>query len=333
MKVASSTLTARRAWLLGAATCALVPTGLLAQAVEPYPSRPITLVVPFPAGGTTDMLARVLAVRLSDALAVPVVVSNRQGAGGNIGAAAVAKAAPDGYTLLMGSIGTQAINQSLYAKMPYDAVRDFSAISRVANVPNVLVVHPAVPATTVPELIALAKRQPDALTYGSAGNGSSIHLSAELFKSMAKLQMRHVPYSGSAPAMNALLGGQVSMMFDNLPSALPQIKAGRLRAIAVTSEQRAAALPDVPTIAQAGMPGYAATSWFGLLAPARTPPEIIARVNREVTRILESPATRAQIVEMGADPHPEPAAQFEAFITRETTKWAAVVKGSGARMD
>jgi tripartite-type tricarboxylate transporter receptor subunit TctC len=244
--------------------------------------------VPFPAGGTTDILARAAAQKLSEAWGQQVIVDNRPGAGGNIGAELVAKAAPDGYTLLMGTVGTHAINSSLYAKMPYDHVKDFAPVILVAGVPNVLVVNPDLPIKTVAELIAYAKANPGKLNFASSGSGTSIHLSGELFKVMAGVQMTHVPYKGSAPALTDLIGGQVQLMFDNLPSSLPQIKGGKLRAVAVTSATRAAALPDVPTVAESGLPGFEASSWFGILAPAGTSKEIIAKINAEMGGVARS---------------------------------------------
>jgi tripartite-type tricarboxylate transporter receptor subunit TctC len=250
---------------------ALVAVVAACASAQTYPTRPIRLVVPFPAGGTTDILAREVGDRLSRSFGQSVVVDNRPGAGGNIGSDLVAKSAPDGYTLLMGTVGTHAINPSLYTRMPYDHVKDFVPIILVAGVPNVLEVTPSLPVNSVADLIKLAKEKPGQLNFASSGNGTSIHLSGELFKTMAGVDMTHVPYKGSAPALTDLMGGQVQLMFDNLPSSLQQIKAGKLRAIAVTSAQRAPALPNVPTIAESGLPGFEASSWFGLLAPAGTP--------------------------------------------------------------
>src|SRR5438552_13835540 len=257
-----------------AALAALRTVCVSGASAQTYPTRPIRLVVPFPAGGTTDILAREVGQRLSMTLGQPVVIDNRPGAAGNIGADLVAKSAPDGYTLLMGTVGTHAINASLYAKMPYDHVKDFAPIILVAGVPNVLVVNPSLPVNSVQELIAYAKANPGKLNFASSGPGTSIHLSGELFKVMAGVQMTHVPYKGSAPALQDLLGGQVQLMFDNLPPSLPHIKAGKLRALAVTSVARSPALPDVPTIAESGLPGFEASSWFGILVPAGTPSAI-----------------------------------------------------------
>ncbi len=309
-----------------------VAGGALAQAPA-YPSKPIRLVVPFPPGGATDILAREVAQKLTEAWGQSVVVDNRPGAGGNIGAELVARAAPDGYTLLMGTVGTHAINASLYAKLPYDHVKDFAPVILVAGVPNVLVVNPALPVNTVAELIAYAKANPGKLNFASSGNGTSIHLSGELFKVMAGVQMTHVPYKGSAPAVADLISGQVQLMFDNLPPSLPQIKAGKLRALAVTSATRAPALPDVPTIAEAGLPGFEASSWFGVLAPAGTPPAIVARLNAEIAKWLASPEAREKLSKQGANAAGGSPEDFAKHIAAETTKWAKVVKDSGAKVD
>jgi len=297
-----------------------------------YPTRPVRLVVPFPAGGTTDIIARATAQKLSEAWGQQVIVDNRPGAAGNIGSELVAKAAPDGYTLLMGTVGTHAINPSLYAKMPYDHVKEFAPVILVAGVPNVLVVNPDLPIKSVPELIAYAKANPGKLNFASSGSGTSIHLSGELFKAMTGVQMTHVPYKGSAPALTDLIGGQVQLMFDNLPSSLAFIKAGKLRALAVTSASRAPALPDVPTVADT-VPGFEASSWFGVLAPAGTPPEIIARINGEVTKWLATPEAKEKLTAQGANVAGGTPQDFAKHIQAETAKWAKVVKESGAKVD
>jgi tripartite-type tricarboxylate transporter receptor subunit TctC len=315
------------------ASVAIAAVAALAHAQSPYPSKPIRLVVPFPAGGTTDILARAVAQRLTETMGQPVVVDNRPGAGGNIGAELVAKSAPDGYTLLMGTVGTHAINASLYAKMPYDHVRDFAPVILVAGVPNVLVVHPALPVNSVQELIAYGKANPGKLNFASSGNGTSIHLSAELFKTMTGVQMAHVPYKGSAPALVDLAGGQVQLMFDNLPSALALIKGGKLKALAVTSAQRSTALPDVPTVAESGLPGFEASSWFGLLAPAGTPKDIITKLNGEVAKWLATPEAKEKLAAQGAIPFGLPPDEFARHIAAETVKWQKVVKDSGAKID
>jgi tripartite-type tricarboxylate transporter receptor subunit TctC len=300
---------------------------------DPYPARPLRIVVPFPAGGTTDILARAVAQKLTDSWGQAVVVDNRPGAGGNIGSELVARSTADGYTLLMGTVGTHAINVSLYPKLPFDPVKDFVPIILVAGVPNVLEVNPGVPANSMAELVAYAKANPGKLNFASSGNGTSIHLSGELFKSMTGVSMTHVPYKGSAPAISDLLGGQVQLMFDNLPSSLAQIKAGKLRALAVTSATRSAALPDVPTIAESGLPGFEASSWFGLLAPAGTPSPIVAKLNGEVAKWLATPEAREKMLASGANAAGGTPDDFARHIAAETTKWAKVVKDSGARID
>jgi tripartite-type tricarboxylate transporter receptor subunit TctC len=316
-------------WTLGA-MFACIALGAFAQS---YPNRPIRLVVPFPAAGTTDILARAAAQKLTESLGQAVVVDNRPGAGGNIGSDLVAKSAPDGYTLLMGTVGTHAINPSLYSKMPYDHVKDFVPVVLVAGVPNVLVVNPALPVNSVADLIKLAKDKPGTINFASSGSGTSIHLSGELFKTMAGVDMTHVPYKGSSPALTDLIGGQVQVMFDNLPSALPQIKGGKLRAIAVTSLKRAPALPDIPTISESGLPGFEASSWFGVLAPAGTPAPIVARINAEVNKWLQSADAREKLISQGAEAAGGSPEQFAAHIRAESDKWAKVVKASGAKVD
>ena len=317
--------------LIGAAAFGVAATPAIAA--DKYPNKPVTIIVPFSAGGTTDILARIVGVKLGETLGETVIIDNRPGAGGNIGAALVAKAKPDGYTLLMGTVGTHAINQTLYPKLNFDPIKDFAPLTRVANLPNLLVVHPSVPAKNVQELIAYAKANPGKLNFGSSGNGSSIHLSGELFKNMTGIDMQHVPYKGSAPAVTDLLGGQISMMFDNMPSAIQHVKSGKLRPLAVTTAKRSPALPNVPTIAESGVKGYEATSWFGLLAPAGTPPAIINRLNADLVKILAMPDVKKQMAEQGAEAYSETPAAFAGFIKSETAKWAKVVKASGAVVD
>ena len=321
----------RRSFALAAAVLSLAPFAALAQA--DFPAKPITIVVPFSAGGTTDILARVVGQYMSRDLGQPVVVDNRAGAGGNIGGQAAARSPADGYTLFMGTVGTHAINQSLYKKMPFDPIKDFAPLSRVAMVPNLLVANPSQPFKNVKEMIAYAKAHPGKINFGSSGNGSSIHLSGELFKQMAGVDMQHVPYRGSAPAVSDLLGGQISVMFDNMPSAIPHVKGGKLRALAVTTAKRSPALPDVPTIAEAGVPGYEATSWFGLLAPAGTPAPVVAKLNASILKALADPEVKKKLAEQGAEPFGEKPEQFAAFIQSETLKWGKVVKESGASLD
>jgi tripartite-type tricarboxylate transporter receptor subunit TctC len=316
--------------ILAIVLAALAPSLAFAQAA--YPSKPVRLVVPFPAGGTTDILARAAAQKLSEAWGQQVIVDNRPGAAGNIGAELVARSVPDGYTLLMGTVGTHAINPSLYAKMPYDHVKDFAPVILVAGVPNVLVVNPGLPVNSVAELIAYAKANPGKLNFASSGSGTSIHLSGELFKTMTGVQMTHVPYRGSAPALTDLMGGQVQLMFDNLPSSLAFIKAGRLRALGVTSAGRAAALPDTPPVADT-VPGFEASSWFGILAPAGTPRDVVTKVNAETAKWLASPDAKERLAAQGANAAGGSPDDFAKHIQPETANWAKVVKESGAKVD
>ncbi|HQR11812.1 MAG TPA: tripartite tricarboxylate transporter substrate binding protein [Casimicrobiaceae bacterium] len=334
MKSCSTSRAARAAIALLSLAAAAVSLPLSPSALaQPFPSKPLRIVVPFPAGGTTDVLARAVAQKLTETLGQPVVVDNRPGAGGNIGAELVAKSPPDGYTLLMGTVGTHAINPGLYPKMPYDHVRDFAPVILVAGVPNVLVVNPSLPVNSVQELIVYSKANPGKLNFASSGNGTSIHLSAELFKTMAGVQIMHVPYKGSAPALQDLVGGQVQLMFDNLPSSLALIKGGKLKALAVTSSARAAALPDVPTLAESGLPGFEASSWFGLLAPAGTPQPAIATLNAEVAKWLATPEAREKLLAQGAIAAGGTPEDFTRHIAAETAKWQKVVKESGAKVD
>ena len=305
-------------------------TSALAQA---YPTKPVTIIVPFAAGGTTDILARIIGQALTAELGQSVVVDNRAGAGGNIGGQAAAKAAPDGHTLFMGTVGTHAINASLYKKMPFDPVKDFAPLTRVANVPNLLVANPAQPYKSVKDLIAYAKANPGKVNFGSSGNGSSIHLSGELFKSLAKVDMQHVPYKGSAPAVTDLLGNQIGIMFDNMPSAIQHVRSGKLVPIAVTTAKRSPELPNVPAIAEAGVPGYEATSWFGMFAPAGTPAPVLAKLNAAIVKLLAQPDVKKKINEQGAEVYSETPEQFAAFIQAESVKWGKVVKESGASLD
>jgi tripartite-type tricarboxylate transporter receptor subunit TctC len=305
-----------------------------------WPNRAVRIVVPFAAGGTTDILARALAPELQRAFGQPFVVDNKPGAGGNNGAAEVAKAAGDGYTLLMGTVGTHAINPSLYPKMPYDHVKDFVPVSLVAGVPNVLVVNPAwaqrFNVNTVPDFIKALKAQPGRVNMASSGNGTSIHLAGELFKTMTGTFMVHLPYRGSGPALIDLMGGNVDVMFDNLPSSMPHIKAGKLKALAVTSAARSGALPELPTVEEAGgapLLGYEASSWFGLLAPAGTPADIVSRVQQETAKALATAAMKERLLSQGANPSGNTPAEFTRLIAAETAKWARVVKASGAKVD
>ena len=301
------------------------------QAHAAYPDKPIRLVVPYTPGGVTDLLARAVAKALSERVQQAVIVDTRAGAGGNIGAGVVAKSPADGYTLLMGSAATQAINASLYKRLPYDHIKDFAPITLVAEVPNILVVNPLIPARNVSELIAYGKANPDKLSFGSSGTGGTIHLSGELFKSMAGVKMLHVPYKGSAPAVSDLLAGQINLMFDS--SVAPYVKSGKLRALAVTSAKRSPVLPDVPTMAEAGLPGYEATAWFGILAPAGTPPSIVDKLNKNLVAILRDAEMRKWMQSQGADAIGDTPSEFAAYIKTETAKWACVVKEAGVSAD
>ncbi len=301
-------------------------------AAQEWPVKPVRIVVPFAAGGTTDITARLVAEQLTLVLKQPFVVDNRAGAGGNIGATEVARAAHDGYTFLMGTPGTQAINQFLYLKMPYDTAKDLVPVSFVVRVPNVLMVHPGVGVKTIAELIKKAKAQPGGMSYGTPGNGSTGHLSTELFKSRAGIFVTHIPYRGSGPMLLDLIAGQIEMAIDNLPSAIPHIRSGKLIALGVTSEQRNGQLPEVPTIASV-LPGYAAESWFVLVAPAGTPAAIINRMSAEVDRILKRPEVIERFKGLGAEPVGGTPDQLAQFIAAETKKWQQVVKVSGAKVD
>ena len=309
-----------------------------AWAQSAWPSKPVKIVVPFAPGGTTDILARAVAPELAKAFGQPFVVENRGGAGGNIGAEQVAKAPADGYTLLMGTVGTHGINKSLYTKLAYDPQKDFAPITLVAGVPNVMVMNTErarqLGINSVPDFIQYARGQTAGFNMASSGNGTSIHLAGELFKSMTGVSMTHIPYTGSAPALLGLVSGQVDVMFDNLPSAMALIKSGKLKAFAVTSAQRSAAMPELPTLEDAGqLKGFEASSWFGLLAPAGTPPEVLSRLQQETAKALNSPDIKEKLLAQGAIPSGNTPQQFAALIDAEIKKWAAVVKASGARVD
>jgi len=300
---------------------------------QAFPSKPARIVIPFPPGGPLDAVGRALADKLTQAWGQTVVVDNKPGAGGNIGADFVAKSPPDGYTVVMGALSTHAVNPSLYPKMPYDAVKDFAPITLVAVTPNVLVVNPSLPVNSVRELIAYAKANPGKLSFGSGSNGSAGHLAGELFKADTGTDMVHIPFKGGAPALQALLAGDTQLMFDNLANATAQVKAGKLKALAVTTAKRSALAPDLPTMAEAGVPGFDIATWFGLMAPAGTPPDIVAKWNADVTRILNSPDMRERLAAQGAEAAPDTPAEFSAFIAAELKKYARIVKVSGAKVD
>jgi tripartite-type tricarboxylate transporter receptor subunit TctC len=300
---------------------------------QAYPAKPIKLVIPFPPGGPLDLAGRAIGQKLQEAWGQPVVVENRPGAGGNIGADAVAKAAPDGYTLVMGALSTHAVNPHLFAKMPYDALKDFAPVTLVAITPNVLVVNAAVPANTVGELVALARASPGKLSFASGSNGSAGHLAGELFKTLSGIDIVHVPYKGGAPALQDLLGGQVQFMFDNLANSMAQMKAGKLKAFAVTTSKRSALAPELPTMAEAGVTGFDISTWYGILAPAGTPPEVVRKLNGEIVNILGSEDMREKLRAQGAEPAPTSPEQFATFIRAEWSRYAKIVKDSGARVD
>jgi len=317
-------------WMLGAAF-ALLAAGV--AGAQSWPAKPIRWIVPFAPGGTTDILARTISDKLTIALGKPVIVENNPGAGGGVGAVQTAKAAPDGYTIMGGTISTHAINASLYKTLPYDPVKDFTPITLIARVPNLLVVNPDVPAKNVKELIALMKADPSKYTFASSGNGTSQHLSGELFKSMAGVDMQHIPYKGSPAALQDVVSGQVTMTFDNITTAWPLAKAGKLRALAVTTAKRSPIAPDVPTLAEAGLAGYEIGSWQGVFAPAGTPVDVVKRLNTEIVKIINMPDVREKLVGLGAEPVGNTPDEFAALVKGEVVKWAAVVKQSGARVD
>jgi tripartite-type tricarboxylate transporter receptor subunit TctC len=296
-----------------------------------YPAKPIHLIIPYPPGGATDIIGRALAQKLGDALGQPVVVDNRAGAGAGIGSDFVAKAAPDGYTLLIGTTGSHTINPAIYSKLPYDPVRDFAPVTLLATYCNVLVVAPDLPVQNLKQLIELAKAKPGTVTFGSAGNGSSNHLSGELLASMAGVRMQHVPYKGSAPALIDVMAGQTNFMFDILSTSLPQIKAGKVRALAWTGPTRSPLIPEVPTVAESGLPGYEVVGWFGLFAPAGTPRDIVNRLNAETAKILKLPELKEKLI--GYDTASSTPEQFAAIIKADIATWAKVVKDSGAHVD
>jgi tripartite-type tricarboxylate transporter receptor subunit TctC len=305
----------------------------LAAAQQNYPTKPIRFIVTFPPGGSSDLIARALAPVLSERLRQQVLVENRPGAGGNIGMEVVAKAAPDGYTMGLGAAGALSANVSLYPKMPYDPVKDFAPVSNVAFVPFFLIANPSLPANNLQELVALASAKPGELMLGYGGNGTAMHLSGELFKLMAKIQLVNVPYKGSGPAAVDTMGGQLPLAMVDVASAITQVKAGRLKALAVTTAKRISAAPDVPTFAEAGLPGYEATGWFGVVMPAGTPPNIVGRMNAELVAALKRQEIRERVIAAGAEPSPSTPEEFGALIRSEIIKWAEVVKASGAKLD
>ncbi len=316
---------------LAALVLALAAAGAAAQ---PYPAKPIRVVVPNPAGGFYDLIARTVGQKVGESVGQPMVVENRVGAGGSVGTEFTARAAPDSYTVMVGGIGPHGIAPSLYAKLPYDPVKDFAPIILVAMTPNILVVHPSSPFQSVQDIVAAARKTPGGVSYASNGNGTSQHLSAEMFATTMGLKFNHVPFKGSAPAITAMLGGQVDFAFAVAPDALAHVKAGKLRALAVTGAKRAAPLPEVPTMAEAGVPGYEATAWFGYLAPAGTPREAIDRLNAEIAKALESPDVRDRLAPGGLSELPGGTPErFGELVKSEIAKWSRVVKESGAKID
>ena len=312
---------------------ALVLTAPVLHAADTYPVRPVRFVVPYPPGGTTDIVARIVGAKLGESLGHQVVIDNRPGAGGNIGTDIVAKAVPDGHTLVVSAVSTLAIGASLYTKLPYDVLRDLAPVALIGAVPNVLVVNLTVPAKSVRELIALAKAQPGKLNFASAGTGTTVHFAGELFKMLADVNIAHVPYRGAAPAMVDLIGGQVHIMFDFLSSALPHIKAGRIRALAVTGPKRTTSMPQLPTIAESGVPEYDVLGYFGILAPAKTPPAIVRRLNGEVVRIAGMPDVQQRFAVEGVESSNATPQEFARYLATEVKKWAKVVKVSGVKVD
>jgi tripartite-type tricarboxylate transporter receptor subunit TctC len=321
----------RRNFLAAAAALIVVSTATAGLA-QSYPSKPVRVVVPYPPGGSTDIVARVIGEQLSQSMGQRFVVDNRPGAGGNIGMQLAAGAEPDGYTVVVGTTA-HAINMTLFKDLPYDTVKDFEPIALLTEVPLILVVNPAVEAQSVADLIALAKERPGTLNVASSGNGQSTHLAAEMFNAMAGIKLTHVPYKGSAPAITDVMAGHVQLMFDTVMSALPHVQAGKLRALAVSSAERAPVAPDVPTIAEAALPGYEAIAWNGLFAPAGTPRAIIDQLNAEVVRALQSEKVKEQLASLGATARPTTPSDFSTYVRDEVAKWAKVVKESGATVE
>jgi len=312
---------------------AVVALGVAHDAgAQAYPSKPVRIVVPYPPGGTTDILTRLIGQKLTETWGQQVIIDNRAGAGGNIGAEAVVRSAADGYTLLSAST-VHTVNPSLYRKLGYDPLKDFTAITLLAQVANILVVHPSLPVKTVKEFIAFAKKRPGQLNFSSAGNGSAPHLTAEMFKMKTGVNIVHVPYKGAAPAMVDLIAGHVTLTFATAPSAVPYVQSGRLRALGVSSAKRIPALPEVPTIAEAGVPGYEAIGWNGLTGPAGMPQAVVDRLNAEVVKILRAPDVSKRLGDLGLEPRTSTPAEFSEFLKSEVVKWAQVVKDSGARLD
>jgi tripartite-type tricarboxylate transporter receptor subunit TctC len=318
---------------LVAVLAAIAAGGIFPAHAQNYPVKPVRMIVPFPAGGATDIVARLMAQKLGDAFGQQVIVDNRGGAAGTIGSDLAAKAPPDGYTILIGTSSTHAIAQSLYAKLPYDSIKDFAPVAGIATATIVLSIHPSVPAKNVRELIALAKARPEALSFASSGSGGVSHLVGEMFKAQAGVQMLHVPYKGDAPALADLVGGQVSLEFGTALSFLPYIQSGRLKALAVTSLKRSQVMPEVPTVAESGLQGFEALQWFGVFAPAGTRADVIARLHGEIVKILHTADMRERLTRLASEVMASSPEEFAVFQKAEIAKWAKVVKASGARID
>lgn len=313
---------------------AVLSTGVAgAQAPAQYPVKAIRMIVPSAPGSGPDIMARTIAQKLSEAWSQPVVVEARPGAGGIIGSEAVAKSSPDGYTLIMGNAGSHSVNPSLYRKLPYDPLKDFAPVALVSSAPNILIVHPSLPVKSAKDLITLAKARPGDLTFGSGGNGSTAHLSGEMFRTLAGINLVHVPFKGAPAAVLGVITGEISMAILNLPPALPHVKSGRLKALGVSTPRRSAAVPDLPTIAESGLPGYSATAWYGVLAPAGTPREIILKLNVEIVKILRTDEVKKRIASDGGEVIGSTPEEFTAVMKTDIAKWAKVVQASGARVD
>jgi len=305
----------------------------LDAAAQTYPAKPVRFIVPFPPGGSADILARAIGQKAGDGLGQQLVVENRPGAGTAIGTEALAKSAPDGYAIMIGTVSSHAINPALNPKLPFDPVKDFTPVSLVASIPFAMIVHPSVPAKSVQEFVALARAKPGTLNYSSAGNGTSNHLAGELLRSMTGIDVVHIPYKGSAPALNDLLAGQISLMFDLVLTAAPHVKSGAARGLAVTGAQRSSVLPDLPTVAESGLPGYEVSAWFGIFAPAGIPQPVVQRLNAEFVKALQQPDLRERLASQGAEPLTSTPEEFAAYLRAEIDKWAKVVKAAGMKAD
>ncbi len=328
-----NTETSRRQFTLSLLAAALPLSAAAQPAASAFPNKPIRMIVPFTPGGSTDILGRTIGQQLTQAWGQAVVIDNVPGAGGSIGADKVAKAPADGYTLLMGHIGTLAVTPSLYPRLPYDPIKSFAAVAWVARVPNVLVVHPSLPVKTVQELVAYAKANPGKINYGSGGNGSAAHIATEYFKLQTGTQMQHVPYKGTAPAVTDLVAGQIQVMFTGVPAVMGQVKAGQLRALAVSSPQRVKAVPELPTVAESGYPGFEADQWYGVVAPAGTPPEIIAKLNQQINKSLASPEIGTRLASEGAEATPTSPKVFADLIASELARWRTVIEKGGVKVE